>query len=88
MDRGFNSGSYNNPEVTELFTQARTLPGCDQAERKALYDRIQEILHDELPMYWVNTSIVPVAARGDLENFSPTENSLRWNMPAWGYQLE
>lgn len=85
---GFNSGSYNNPEVTELFTQARTLPGCDQAERKALYDRIQEILHDELPMYWVNTSIVPVAARGDLENFSPTENSLRWNMPAWGYQLE
>ncbi len=84
---GFNVGSYNNPEVTALYDEARSLPGCDTAERKAIYDRIQEILHDELPMYWVNTSVVPVVIQPDVENIDYIEGpgGLTRNITAWAY---
>lgn len=43
-----NMGHYSNPEVDELLTQGRTTVNID--ERKAIYDRIQEIIHEELPV--------------------------------------
>jgi peptide/nickel transport system substrate-binding protein len=85
---GFNSTSYNNPEFNEVIQQAKTLPGCDQAERKALYDRAQEILREDLPFYFVNTSLVPVVVQNNVENWNPTEHSITYNMPAWTIQLE
>jgi peptide/nickel transport system substrate-binding protein len=80
---GFNTGSYYNAEFETLMQEARTLPGCDQAERKALYDQAQEIINAEVPYYLVNTSIVPVAVSNAVENFEPRENSLFWNLPSW-----
>jgi peptide/nickel transport system substrate-binding protein len=80
---GFNTGSFYNEEFEELMKSARNLPGCDPAERKALYDRAQEIIHDQVPYYLVNTSIVPVAISPKLENFDPKRNSMTWNLPAW-----
>lgn len=85
---GFNSSSYNNPEVNELLQQAKTLPGCDPAERKVLYDRVQEIIREELPFYFVNTSLVPIAMQNNVENWNPTEHSVKWNIPAWTIKLE
>jgi peptide/nickel transport system substrate-binding protein len=87
---GFNAGSYYNEEVTALFNQARSLPGCDQAERKVLYDRIQELIMDDMPMYFVNTSIVPVVVQGDVENidYMPGPGGLTHNITAWTSQLE
>ena len=80
---GFNNWSYNNPEIEELFAQARTVPGCDQAERKALYEQIQQILYDDLPVYYVNTSMVPVVVQPDVANFDPLPLDLDWNIYAW-----
>lgn len=80
---GFNNWSYNNPEVDALFNQARTVPGCDEAERKALYEQIQQILLDDLPVYYVNTSMVPVVAQPDIANFDPLPLDLEWNIYAW-----
>lgn len=85
---GFNPGSYSNPRVTELFDQARALPGCDPAERQALYSEMNQIVHDEVPWFFVNISVVPSVVRGDLQNFEPTAFSLYWNINAWSYQLE
>lgn len=42
-----NQGGYSNPEVDELLERGAVT--VDQAERKAIYDRVQEILMDELP---------------------------------------
>jgi len=39
--------SYKNEEVDRLVDEARFI--LDQAERKKLYDRVQEILHEEAP---------------------------------------
>ena len=87
VNSGFNSTSYNNPRVTDLFAQARTVPGCDSAERKVLYDEIQQILHDELPFFYVNTSLVPIVVQSDVANFDPTPLSLSWNIYAWSQEL-
>jgi peptide/nickel transport system substrate-binding protein len=80
---GFNSGSYYNEEFEEVMLSARSLPGCDQEERKALYDRAQEIIHEEVPYYLVNTSIVPVLIQNNVENVDVKTNSVTWNLPSW-----
>ena len=44
-----NKAKYDNPEVMDLVNQAAATP--DGPERQALYYKIQEIMHDELPYY-------------------------------------
>ena len=80
---GFNSASYNNPRVTELFQQARTVPGCDVEERKALYGEMQQVVLEDLPYFYINTSMVPVVVQPDVANFDPTPVSLGWNIYSW-----
>jgi peptide/nickel transport system substrate-binding protein len=83
VDSGFGVMSYNNPEVSELMTKARTLPGCDVAERKKLYDRVQVIIHDELPNLFINWSQVPYVWQNELKNFEPLPFGFRHNRSAW-----
>lgn len=85
---GFNAGSYANPRVTEILDTARTLPGCGDAERAALYGELHTILADEIPWFFVNVSVVPAVARLDLQNFAPTLYSFFWNIDGWTYQQE
>lgn len=80
---GFGATSFYNEEFEALMKEARTLPGCDVAARKALYDQAQVIVYDNVPWYLVNTSIVPVAVTGAMENWDPRENSIYWNLPSW-----
>jgi peptide/nickel transport system substrate-binding protein len=48
--KSFNNYSkYNNPEVDALLDEARVL--SDEAERKALYDQVWEILAEDIPYY-------------------------------------
>ncbi len=83
VNSGFNSWSYDNPELAQLFDEARTVPNCDTEQRKALYDKIQQILYDDLPIYYVNTTQVPVVAQADVKNFDPLPLSLKWNIYGW-----
>ncbi|MBK8136957.1 MAG: hypothetical protein IPK52_14195 [Chloroflexi bacterium] len=80
---GFNTGSFYNAEFEEVMQAAKTLPGCDQAERKALYDRAQEIIHDEVPYYLVNWEYARILVQNNVGNFAPKKNSVLWNLPAW-----
>jgi peptide/nickel transport system substrate-binding protein len=81
---GFNVSSYNNPRVTELLAEARTVPGCDTAARAELYREVYTILNQEVPWYWVSTSIVPSIARADIGGWQPlTGVGYLWNREAW-----
>lgn len=80
---GFGVSSYNNPEVTELLEQARTLPGCDQAERAELYKQVQEILHEDVPWMLLSTSVVLQVAQPEIENWNPKPGGSRWNIDSW-----
>jgi peptide/nickel transport system substrate-binding protein len=54
--------SYQNAEVDRLVDEARFI--LDQAERKKSYDRVQEILHDEVPYVFLYVpDALPAVAR-------------------------
>src|SRR5262249_19355422 len=43
---GFNRAGFSTPELDQLMEQGRTLPGCDPAQRKQIYSKIQQIVAD------------------------------------------
>ncbi len=83
-DGGQNSTGYINPKVDELYKKAETVPGCKQADRKAVYVEIQKILAEDQPYVFLYTSetlevynkrinLVPVTGLGvsyNLEQYS------------------
>jgi len=54
----------------------------DQAARKRMFDRVQEILADQQPMVALVTPHLLVGARKDLANFRPAilEPNTLWNI--------
>ena len=46
-----NSMGYNNPKVDELLKKAAALP--DGPDRKKIWDDVQKIMHDELPVIFL-----------------------------------
>lgn len=51
IDDGYNWGMYSNPEVDRLIDAINAQ--VDQLAAKPLYDQLQELLHEELPMTYV-----------------------------------
>lgn len=80
---GYNTQSFNNPRLTELIEEARNLPGCDVAMRKAMYGEAYQILRDESPWIWISTGQVLLAAQANVENWAPRPGGSRWNIDAW-----
>jgi len=80
---GFNVSSYDDPSLAALYDQARTVPGCDQAKRQDLYNQIQAKIMQDIPWFFVNTSLVPAVAQPDLKGWDPNVNSLSWNIYGW-----
>ena len=62
-----NLPKWCNKEFNDLLVKARTLP--DQAERAKLYQRMQEIEHDEQPELLVAHSIVYEAMRSNVTGY-------------------
>jgi peptide/nickel transport system substrate-binding protein len=68
---GNNIASYVNPEVDALIEQARTVPGCDPAERAALYYQIQQITLDDVAYNFTYLPNIVQVASGRLGGFEP-----------------
>jgi peptide/nickel transport system substrate-binding protein len=80
---GSNNTSYNNPRMVELNAQAKSLPGCDPAERAKLYYEIQEILQQDLPYVPLFVQGGMYGARNEVQGFSPYPSQLYWNVETW-----
>ena len=63
-----NRTGYSNPEVDELFAQAKTSTG---AERTELFGQIQDILIEDLPNVPMFEPALMVAMKEDIIGFSP-----------------
>jgi peptide/nickel transport system substrate-binding protein len=72
---GNNLASYINPEVDALINEARTLPGCDPAERAAIYYEIQQIAFDDVAYNFTYVPNIFHVANSRIGNFNPG--------PAW-----
>ncbi len=62
-----NAARYRNAEVDRLFDEARAT--VDKASRTALYRRIQEILVEELPYFWIVETVSTRAYRTRCNGF-------------------
>lgn len=59
-----NKGGFSNPEIDALFKEARLAPNT--AERKALYDQIQDIVQVEIPYIKITDPTQPYVHEADL----------------------
>ena len=66
-------------EIDRLMEQQ--LVTLDSRERKALYDRVQTIVAEQLPFIFLAAPHILVGARGDLGNFQPAvlDHYTLWN---------
>ena len=66
-------------EIDRLMQQQ--LSTLDAAKRKALYDRVQTIVAEQLPFIFLAAPHILVAARSDLANFQPAvlDHYTLWN---------
>jgi peptide/nickel transport system substrate-binding protein len=83
---GLNYSHYADPAVDALLTQARTLAGCDQVGRKALYDRLQAMLMDAQPVLLLYQPITFIAYDRTLRGIAPTVYARpQWNLAQWSW---
>jgi ABC-type transport system substrate-binding protein len=78
-----NFTSWQNKEADDLMQQAAFLPGCDQAERKKLYDRVQEFMYEDavyVPLYTERGFFV---YNGNLQGNNPVPGLVRWDLDGW-----
>jgi len=80
---GNNFTSYNNPEVTALLDEARTLPGCNVNERAELYADVQRILQEDQPYAWLFVYESLYAASDGIQGFAPQPEFPFWNVEEW-----
>ncbi|WFS63920.1 peptide-binding protein [Pseudodesulfovibrio thermohalotolerans] len=81
VDGGLNFTRYINPELDGLLERGRHL--VRQEERKPLYDRVQEILHDDVPycFLYVPMSLPIVQAR--IQNIKAAPAGIAYNSEKW-----
>ncbi|MDX2162529.1 MAG: ABC transporter substrate-binding protein [bacterium] len=80
---GSNNTSYSNAEFMALNDQAKSLPGCDPAERAPLYGEMQAIFQQDLPylpLFAINGNY---AASASVTGFDPYPSQLFWNVDTW-----
>lgn len=83
---GLNHVKYRNPELDTLLDQGRTT--LDRAARKAAYDRIQQILHEDQPycFLYVPYSLPILHAR--IRGIEPAPAGITHNMDRWWISTE
>ncbi|SHN66127.1 peptide-binding protein [Desulfovibrio litoralis] len=78
---GLNFINYKNPEVDKLLEEGRST--LDQEKRKVIYDRFQEILHEDQPycFLFVPYSLPIIDAR--FQDIKPSPAGLTHNFERW-----
>lgn len=81
VDGGLNFTRYKNEELDALLEKGRNM--VDQEKRKPIYDRVQEILHEDVPysFLYVPKSLPIVQAR--VQNIKPAPAGIGYNFNQW-----
>lgn len=80
---GSNNTSFSNEEFVRLNNEAKSLPGCDPAERAPLYQEMQAIFQQELPYIPLFAINGMYAAGAGVNGFDPRPSALYWNVDTW-----
>lgn len=80
---GSNNTSYASAEFMALNDQAKSLEGCDPAERAPLYEEMQAIFQRDLPYLPLFAVNGMYAAGAGVDGFGPYPSVLFWNVDTW-----
>ncbi len=83
-NESFNLGSYVNPEIDALLDEGLYMPGCATEDRKPVYDKIQEILYEDVPFdfIYINTTILAIHEK--VQGWDPDAAWAQlYNLPNW-----
>ncbi|NJB67147.1 peptide/nickel transport system substrate-binding protein [Desulfobaculum xiamenense] len=78
---GLNFIDYRNPELDELLVKGRSL--IDPAERKPVYDRVQEILHDDQPYLFLTVPLALPVVSSRFMDVEAAPAGVSHNMEWW-----
>jgi len=80
---GSNVYQYNNPEVDRLLAEGRTV--IDRAARKAIYQQIQALVHDDLAVMPIYQYAPVFGYKNGLMGYAPNTNVRihTWNVAQW-----
>ncbi len=81
IDDGVNWGAYSNPEMDRIIEQLGEQ--ADQLAAKALYDRMQELLHRDQPLTFLYEARRPSGVRPALQDYKPNSISSFFNIREW-----
>jgi peptide/nickel transport system substrate-binding protein len=76
---GGNFVGYSNPQIDSLVQQG--VATSDVAKRKVIYDKIQTILANDVPVIWLWWGRTLTATTSKLHNYTP--NAFQFNETAW-----
>ncbi|MFZ4850245.1 MAG: ABC transporter substrate-binding protein [Caldilinea sp.] len=80
---GFNFVSYQNPEIDELLQAGVAVAGCDPATRAPYYQKIQQIIHDDVPYVFISGGVGDTGYNNRWANLDPGPWSFYWNVHQW-----
>ncbi len=86
IDNGFNWGSYSNPELDRLIDE--TVNQIDQLAVKPLYDQLQVMLHEEVPMTFIYESQRLSGASKRLRDVDPNALNSFFHLRRWRLEDE
>lgn len=78
---GLNFVGYKNAEVDELLDKGRHT--IEQAGRKPIYDRIQEILHEDQPYTFLYSPLALPIVAGRIKGVEPAPSGISHNFEKW-----
>ena len=78
---GLNFVSFSNEEVDDLLERGRA--SADKAARKQIYDRFQEILHDEQPYLFLYVPYALPMVQSRFHGIKPAPAGITYNFDRW-----
>ena len=81
IDEGYNWGGFSNRELDDVIDAIESAPS--PAEAKPLFDRLQEILHEEQPLVFLYEGLRLCGARNELQDIQPNAINSFANIRHW-----
>ena len=85
-DAAFNFVSYYRPEVDQLLTEAKTVPGCAVEDRAPLYKQIQQYIYEDQPYTFLFIPRRILVYNKRIGGMEPGPWESRYNMQDWFIQ--
>jgi len=83
VNGGGNVGSYNNPDITALFNEARTVNNCDFDQRRELYYELERQVQADQPYAWLFTPYAMTVYHESIQHVETFPNRPLANIHEW-----